>query len=469
MPHNTKIATKPSVRFISLGCPKNLVDSETMAGLLAQGSFEVKPSDSDADVGIINTCGFIEDSKKESIDTILELAREKKAGRLKLLVVTGCLSQRYATELPKLLPEVDAFVGTGDFSRLASIITEKMGGTKKRNFIEKPSELPSAENPRIHTTPFYTRYVKISEGCSHTCSFCTIPLMRGGLKSRMSHDVIQEVKNGVDQGVKEFNLIAQDLNEYGRDLQDRDSLFNLLQKLGEIPGNFWLRPLYMYPLQFPDRLISLMKDHPHLIPYVDIPLQHIDDAILKSMRRGSSSRYIHRLISKLRNEIPGIVIRTTFIAGYPGETKSAFAKLLKFVEQTEFDNVGVFTYSEEEQTRAAKLARAVPRELRIERRGLLMEAQQKIAAKKNRARVGEKLQVLFEGSSTEEGFWGKGRFYGQAPEIDGLVWLRKPSSNQAIPERGDFVEVTVAGSTDYDLIGEIGSTISSNSSNSFNV
>ncbi|MDO8519208.1 MAG: MiaB/RimO family radical SAM methylthiotransferase, partial [Deltaproteobacteria bacterium] len=295
---------KTTVRFITLGCPKNLVDTEVMGGLVSE-EFSVVPEGEASDVGIVNTCGFIEASKKESLDAILNLAREKKEGRLKLLIVAGCLSQRYATELPKLLPEVDAFVGTGDFSRVPEVIREKLAGVKKRNFILDPTqELHTASSPRLAGTPAYSRYIKISEGCSHACSFCTIPLMRGGLKSRPQDDVLDEIRRGASEGTKEFNLIAQDLNEYGRDLADRGSLYGLLGKLAAVEGDFWVRLLYMYPLQFPDRLIRLMKDHPHVVPYVDIPLQHIDDRILKSMNRGSSSAYIYRLIEKLKKEIP---------------------------------------------------------------------------------------------------------------------------------------------------------------------
>lgn len=454
-----KVKKLPTVRFISLGCPKNLVDTEVMTGLLHQKNYRIVPSDNPSDVGVINTCGFIEASKKESIDTILKLAEEKKKGKLKLLVVSGCLSQRYAKELPDLLPEVDAFIGTGDFSRLDEIIQKKFAGETTRNFIRYPDELYSLSTPRIYSTPSHTRFVKISEGCSHTCSFCTIPLMRGGLKSRKSNDIVEEIKQGVSLGVKEFNLIAQDLNEYGRDLQDKNSLYHLLEKIGELSGTFWVRLLYMYPLWFPDKLITLIKDHPHVIPYVDIPLQHIDDEILKSMKRGSSSKYIHRLLEKLKTEISHLVLRTTFIAGYPGETEASFKKLLNFIKETRFDRLGVFTYSEEDQTLAATLKHPVPEKIRQERRDEIMKIQQKISLEKNKALVGKKIRVLFEGElnaidpETDYFVKGMGRHFGQAPEIDGQVFLDYPDSYK--PKVGEFIPVMVTKGFEYDLVAKI--------------
>ncbi|MBI2339472.1 MAG: 30S ribosomal protein S12 methylthiotransferase RimO [Deltaproteobacteria bacterium] len=459
--------SKTTVRFISLGCPKNLVDSEVMAGQFINERFTVVPSDSASDVAVVNTCGFIEAAKQESIDTLLAIAGEKKKGNLKLLVAAGCLTQRYSKELPALLPEVDAFIGTGDFSRLALVIHNKLGGDRKRNFVEYPKDLPAAVTPRVYATPAYSRYVKIAEGCSHSCSFCIIPKMRGPLNSRPLDDVVEEIRRGCDEGVREFNLISQDLNEYGRDRRpapmgsvagaggqagaiEGTSLFSLLTKIADLPGDFWVRLLYMYPLQFPDRLIELIRDHPHLCKYVDIPLQHIDDAILKSMRRGSSSRYIYRLINRLKEKIPGIILRTTFITGYPGESDGAFEKLVQFVKETEFDRLGVFAYSDEEGTPAFDLKAQVPKKIREERRDYLMEVQQKISLKKNRAYVGRTLRALYEGPSDQNEYPGSGRFYGQAPEIDGEILTRK---RKAAP--GDFVDVKITDAFEYDLLGEI--------------
>lgn len=438
----------PSARIISLGCPKNLVDSEVILGHLAASGFEVVDSEFDSDIGIVNTCGFIEGSKQESINTILELAQQKKTGKLKWLVVAGCLAQRYPDEMPKLLPEVDAFIGTGDFSRLPEIIRSKMGGAEQKHYIRHPIENVSAQGPRLISTPSYMRYVKVSEGCSHACSFCTIPLMRGGLRSRTVEDILAEIESGVAAGVKEFNLVAQDLNEYGRDLAKRESLYRLLERLGEISGDFWVRLLYMYPLQFPDKLIGLIKNHPHVVPYVDIPLQHIDDGVLRSMKRGSSARYIHRLLDKLRSEIPGIAIRTTFIVGYPGETQKAFSNLKNFVEKEKFENLGVFTYSDEDGTPAFTLKKKTPQKIKEARRDEIMALQRGISAQNNARWRGSRLRVLYEGVGSDGS--GRGRFYGQAPEIDGQVIL--PGAKA---QTGDWLEVEITQTRDYDLVGQI--------------
>lgn len=441
---------KISVRFISLGCPKNLVDSEVMLGYLQRDQFTILSPNSQSDVVVVNTCGFIEDAKQESINTLLELAREKKEGRLKLLVAAGCLSQRYAQELPGLLPEVDAFIGTGDFSRLATVIHNKLGGKKTRNYVEYPHELPVFNTPRYQSTSGYSRYIKIAEGCSHSCSFCIIPKMRGGLKSRPSDDIVKEMRAALNRGTKEFNLISQDLNEYGRDLKSGESLYQLLSKLESLQGNLWIRLLYMYPLQFPDKLIRLIRDHPHLVKYVDIPLQHIDNALLRSMRRGSSSRYIYRLIEKLKSEVPGIIIRTTFIAGYPGETDTAFSRLVDFVRNMEFDRVGIFTFSREEETPSYHLEGQLPEKIKNERCDILMKTQQKVSLEKNKRLIGKTLKVLYEGSSSQSEFLGSGRFYGQAPDIDGEVLIRSGTA-----KLGEFVDVKIVDAFEYDLLGEI--------------
>lgn len=454
-------SSKISIRFISLGCAKNLVDSEIMHGLMLKDNFEVLPEDADTDVGVVNTCGFIEASKQESINTVLELARSKQTGKLKLLVMAGCLSQRYAEELPKLLPEVDAFIGTGDFTRLSELIHEKLAGSEQKVFVRAPTmDLPRMDLPRVHSTPSHYRYVKISEGCSHRCSFCAIPMMRGTLQSRTPNDILSEIESGVKNNVKEFNFIGQDLNEYGRDLKERSSLYELLKKTGEIKGDFWMRLLYMYPLQFPDRLVSLIKDHPHIVPYVDIPLQHINDAVLKSMNRGSSSRYIHRLIDKLKTEIPNIVLRTTFIVGYPEETDAHFGELLKFVRETEFDRLGVFTYSVEEGTPAATLTREIPDHVKQNRYDVLMRTQQEIAFRKNKAMIGKKVKVLYEELASVEdqeknpNISGVGRYFGQAPDIDGDTFLIFKNSKKT-PAIGNFVDAKIKEVSGYDLIAEV--------------
>ena len=421
-----------------------------MLGMLDENDFAIVAPDKKSNITVINTCGFVEESKQESINTILEIAGRKKAGEVDLVVVTGCLSQRYKEELPKLLPEVDLFIGTGEYHKLPGLIRHKMAGKSGKSYIEKPEFVPDHLTPKIQLTPFYTKYVKISEGCSHHCSFCIIPYMRGTLRSRSVDSIREEIKKGIQNGVKEFNLVGQDLNEYGRDLAERPSLYKLLENLESLDGNFWLRLMYMYPLQFPDRLVDLIARHPHIIKYVDIPLQHIADNMLKRMNRGSSSRYIHRLIDQLKTKIPGITIRTTFIAGHPGETDSDFTELMDFVRATEFDRVGVFKYSPEEGTPSHDMPDQVPDEIKTERFDALMTQQQKISSKKNKSFVGQTLTALLEGPAKESEFLWSARHAGQAPEIDGEILIRDGSA-----PIGQFCQVKIVDAFEYDLLGEI--------------
>ncbi|MBF0105126.1 MAG: 30S ribosomal protein S12 methylthiotransferase RimO [Deltaproteobacteria bacterium] len=441
---------KITVSFISLGCPKNLVDSETMIGLLQSENFIINPPDVKSDVSIINTCAFVEDAKKESINTILEIAQKKKKGGCRLLVVTGCLSQRYITDLPQLLPEVDLFVGTGEYHRLPLLIREKLDGQKATSFVKIPRYIQTCKTPRTQTTPFYTRYIKIAEGCSHRCSFCIIPTIRGRLRSRTPADIYKEVLRGVQNGVREFNLIAQDLNEYGRDLKARSSLYKLLDALARIDGDFWIRPLYMYPLQFPDKLVRLIADQPRIAKYVDIPLQHISDTMLKRMNRGSASRYIYRLIDQLKTHVPDITLRTTFLVGHPGETKEDFNELKSFIKQTEFNHVGIFKYSNEEGTDSFLLKDHVPKKTAEARYHELMSIQQKISLKKNKALVGKQLKTLLEGPSRETELLLQGRCEGQAPDIDGVILIRDGTAPV-----GTFCQVKIVEAYEYDLLGEI--------------
>lgn len=441
---------KISVNFVSLGCPKNLVDSEVMIGLLDKDDFIIAPPDQPGRVAVINTCSFVEDSKKESIDAIMEVAERKKKGECDMIVVAGCMAQRYIESLPELLPEVDLFVGTGEYHKLPALIRHKFAGDKQVNYVEKPEYVPDHLTPRIQTTPFYTKYVKVSEGCSHRCSFCIIPHIRGDLNSRQPKDIVDEIKNGVKAGVKEFNLVAQDLNEYGRDLSDKSSLFELLDRLKDVEGDFWVRLMYLYPLQFPDKLVRLIADHPHVLPYVDIPLQHISDHMLKKMNRGSSSRYIHRLVDNLKSAMPNIVMRSTFIVGHPGETDEDFEQLKEFIKNTRFDRLGVFQYSQEEGTPAATMNGQIKKPIKQKRFNQLMKLQQKISLEKNKALVGQTLKVLLEGPSDETDLLYKGRYYGQAPDIDGVVLIRDGSA-----PIGDFCNVKIVDAFEYDLLGEI--------------
>lgn len=438
------------MNFISLGCPKNLVDSEVMLGLLDKEGFEIVASDQSSHITVINTCGFVEEAKKESIDTILEVAKRKKKGQLDLLVVTGCLSQRYKEELPKLLPEVDLFLGTGDYPKLPGLIRHKLAGRKGRNYVTKPEFVPDHLTPKKQITPFYTKYVKISEGCSHKCSFCVIPFMRGTLKSRIPESIYEEIKVGIENGVKEFNLVGQDLNEYGRDLKERSSLYKLLESLKNLSGKFWLRLMYLYPLQFPDRLVDLIARYPHVIPYVDIPLQHISDNMLKKMNRGSSSRYIYRLVDQLKTKIPEITLRTTFIVGHPGETDQDFGELLDFIKKTKFDRIGVFPYSPEEGTPSFEMNKQVETHVKEKRVHELMSIQQKISLRKNKTLVGKTVTALLEGPSKESNLFLSARHQGQAPDIDGEILIRKGQA-----KIGDFCDVKIVEAHEYDLIGEI--------------
>lgn len=441
---------KIPVNFVSLGCPKNLVDSETMLGLLDKDDFAIVTPDADARVTVINTCGFVEESKQESIDTILEVAERKKNNGLDLLVVTGCLSQRYKEELPKLLPEVDLFIGTGEYDRLPGLIRHKLSGKADRTYVANPRFLPDHLTPRLQTTPPHTKYVKISEGCSHRCSFCVIPFMRGDLHSRQSLDVVSEIRAGITAGVKEFNLVAQDLNEYGRDLTDRPSLYRLLKDLESVDGDYWLRLMYMYPLQFPDKLVELIATHPHIAKYVDIPLQHISDRMLKKMNRGSSSKYVHRLIEQLKKKVPNITLRTTFIVGHPGETEEDFKQLMDFIATSEFDRVGAFKFSPEEGTPSHDMTGTVPDNVKEERLTAVMALQQEISRKKNRALIGKTVKALFEGASKQSEFLGSARHEGMAPDIDGEVLIRDGS-----PAKGSFCSVKIVDAFEYDLLGEV--------------
>lgn len=446
-----KTEEKISVNFVSLGCPKNLVDSEVMLGLLDKDDFAIVSPEAKSRVTVINTCGFVEESKQESIDTILAAAGRKKDG-LDLLVVTGCLSQRYKEELPKLIPEVDIFIGTGEYDRLPGLIRHKLAGKKGKTYVENPRFVPDHLTPRIQTTPFYTKYVKISEGCSHRCSFCIIPFMRGDLRSREPGSIVSEIATGVENGVKEFNLVGQDLNEYGRDLTERSSLFKLLEALKEVDGDYWLRLMYMYPLQFPDKLVALIVQHPQIAKYVDIPLQHISDGQLKKMNRGSSSRYIYRLIDNLKSKVPGIFLRTTFIVGHPGETDADFQELKKFITETEFDRVGIFKFSQEEGTPSFDMAGQVAEEVKQTRYDELMHLQQGISLKKNRSLIGKTMRAIYEGAAKQSDLLGSARHEGQAPDIDGEILIRDGRDHA---KKGDFCNIKIVDAFEYDLLGEI--------------
>ena len=423
----------------SLGCPKNLVDSEVMLGTLASQGYELTTDRNAAEVIVVNTCGFLQAAAKESIDTILDLAREKKSGNCQKLVVAGCLAQRYQGELPKELPEADLFIGTNDYARIGELLE----GIPDREYIHKPLYVHHSETPRLLATAPHTAYVKIAEGCNHTCSFCIIPKLRGKQRSRPVDDISCEIKNLKGMGVQEFNLIAQDTTDYGGDLHDGTTIEKLFRALAKIPGDHWFRLMYAYPLRFSDELIEIMASSPNFCRYVDIPFQHISDRILQSMHRGSNGTYIRRLVERLRAGVPKIAIRSTFIVGYPGETDREFAELARFFEETSLERVGVFRYSPEPGTAAEALLDQVPDPVKRQRYDRLMTLQQKISLKKNRDRIGTKVRVLVEGPD-----WGRTEW--DAPEIDGKIRLKGK------PTRGRFAEAVVDGASEYDLTGWIG-------------
>lgn len=455
--------TEKKVCLVSLGCSKNLVDSEMMLGFLKKDGFALTANPQEAEILIVNTCGFVEDSKQESIDRLFEMARLKETGKCQVLVASGCLTQRYSRELASEMPEVDLFVGTGEFHRIGQFLKERFGLFSSDSSVPLPSFtqhqsrvhvnreqiLPDPDLPRVLATPRHYSYLKISEGCSHRCSFCIIPHIRGDIKSRSIGSVVREVEQLVAQGVKEFNLIAQDLNEYGKDLKDGTHLAQLLAELNRISGEFWLRPHYMYPLEFTDRLIRVLQESEHIVKYVDMPLQHINDRIMRSMKRGSPSRYVRQVLDKLKNAMPDLTVRTTFIVGYPGETEEEFQELHDFVKEYEFDRVGVFQYSPEEGTSAEKLPGQLPLEIKQERYHRLMSLQQQISLKKNQMLVGKSFKALSEGPLSEDPDTIQLRLSSQAPEIDGVTYLK----NRSVLA-GEFVEVKITKAMEYDLVAE---------------
>ena len=441
---------REKVSMVSLGCPKNLVDAEVMLGFLDRNGYEVTTDEKEADIIIVNTCSFIKEAKQESIDTILDLADRKHDGRCNLLIVTGCLPQRYKEELSRELPEVDIFIGTGDFPRIAEIIEEKRKTAGQLNYIGNPYLSYDENFPRLKSTPLYSAYLKIAEGCSNCCSYCLIPSLRGSFHSRPMDKLLQEARELVAGGVKELNIVAQDVTRYGSDLAEGASLETLLREMVKIEGLRWIRLLYAYPDGITDSLIQLIKTEEKICKYLDIPLQHISDSVLCDMKRRGGSAEIRTLIAKLRAEIPGIALRTSLIVGFPGETEEDFAKLLHFVEETQFDRLGVFCYSREEGTPAAELPEQISERVKRERGKKIMKVQARVSFKSNRRLIGSLEQVIIEGYSDETDLLLKGRSSRQAPDIDGQVYI---TAGNAIV--GDIVMLKITDSSDYDLIGEI--------------
>lgn len=442
------------VHMISLGCPKNRVDSEVMLGMI-QSDYQVVESAEDADIVVVNTCGFIDAAKEESIDTIMEMVELKNKGAVKKVVVTGCLSQRYSAELEQEIPEVDAFLGTKTFTSIRDALA---GTLPQRTYIQPGSFIMDNEVARTNTIRGGTAYLKIAEGCSRSCSFCIIPKIRGKQVSRPIEDVVREARKLTASGVREVVLVAQDMTSYGIDLdpkENRDYLVRLLRELdSNVPDLSWIRPLYMYPWNFTDELLDCFQNLERVVPYVDMPLQHISDRILKSMRRNIKRERQRELIERIR-AIDDMVLRTTFIVGYPGETDEEFQDLYDWVKEVEFDRVGVFTYSPEEGTEAAKLDGELPQHVMDERRDALMSLQQEISLRKNRAWIGDVTQVIIDGISEEHELVFEGRHYGQAPDIDGVVYLSQSLESDAHLVPGQIVDVQITDATEYDLVGEV--------------
>lgn len=442
---------KQKFSIVSLGCARNLVDSEVMAGLLQETDYELVQDPAKAHIVLVNTCGFIDAAKAESIDTIVELARLKEEGNIKKLVVAGCLSQRYPDELARELPEVDLFIGTGEVPRIAEILHEHEA-QQKRQYIGIPHYLYDHATPRLRSTPSYTAFLKISEGCDHKCSFCIIPSLRGPHRSRSIDSVIREAESLAGAGVKEINLIAQDLTAYGRDRKDGTTLYKLLREMVQIPDLMWIRLLYAYPNFLEPALLDLIASQATICKYIDIPFQHINVRLLSSMRRGKSGSAVREAIRKLRDAIPEVTLRTSLIVGFPGETAEKFNELLDFVEEAQFERLGVFKYSDEEGTAAARLKDKV-HVGEIERRWQeVMELQSVISRKKNEALIGTIQRVMIEGVDSDSGKIA-GRTQAHAPEVDGVVLLDN-SIGTIAPEAGEIVDVKITAALDYDLVGE---------------
>ncbi|MFA4911339.1 MAG: 30S ribosomal protein S12 methylthiotransferase RimO [Desulfobacteria bacterium] len=441
---------KERVNLISLGCSKNLVDTEVMLGLLIENGYRISQREEEAEIIIVNTCSFVKEAKEESIDTILELAELKKKGNCRLLVVTGCLPQRYQDVLVEELPEVDLFIGTGEFQKVVEILDRvKESTNSSKSYIGVPQFIYTDKTPRVNTFADYSAYVKIAEGCSNFCSYCVIGKIRGQFRSRPPDHIISEVKNLVRMGVKEINLIGQDTTLYGRDLNPVTDLEELLRRLTKVDKLEWIRTLYTHPAHFTEGLVKAIKEEEKVCNYVDLPIQHINDKILEAMNRKTKGRFIRKLIERLRKEVPNICIRTSLIVGFPGETDEQFEELLKFIKDVEFDRLGAFEYSREEGTPASAFPDQISKRIKTKRYRRLMETQKEIALRNNKRLIGTTTKVLIEGLNEDTGLL-KGRIPSQAPEIDGVTYLAK---GQADP--GEIFDVVITDVHEYDLMGKL--------------
>jgi len=437
-----------NVLFISLGCDKNLVDSEVMLGLLRDKGYSLTNEEAEADIIVINTCCFIHDAKEESIQTILEMAEYKKNGRLKVLLVTGCLAQRYQSEILAEIPEVDAVLGTTATDRIAEAMEEALSG-KKTEYYADLQALPLPKTNRVNTTGGYFSYLKIAEGCDKHCTYCIIPSLRGNYRSIPMERLIQEAQFLAEGGVKELTLIAQETTVYGMDLYGRKMLPELLDRLCEIEGIEWIRLLYCYPEEITDELIETMKRQPKICHYLDMPIQHAADTVLKRMGRRTTHKELDALIAKLRREIPDIALRTSLITGFPQETEEEHEELMEFVKHVGFERLGVFTYSREENTAAARMKGQITKKVKEKRQKELMKLQQQISRQRGEEKVGKTIRVMIEGKLPEDDIF-IGRSYMDAPNVDGFVFVRSRDSYLS----GEFVDVKITQAREYDLIGE---------------
>ena len=438
-----------NILFVSLGCDKNLVDTEVMLGLLAQKGHQMVDTEEDADAIVINTCCFIHDAKEESIQTILEMAEYKKAGTLKVLIVTGCLAQRYKQEILDEIEEVDAVLGTTSYDEILRALEEAVKGNKTLE-LKSLDRLPLVESKRLLTTGGHYAYLKIAEGCDKHCTYCVIPKIRGPFRSVPMERLLQEAKDLVSQGVKEIILVAQETTLYGKDLYGEKTLPLLLKKLCKIRGLRWIRILYCYPEEITDELIEVIKTEDKICKYLDLPIQHASDDILKRMGRRTTKEQLKTIIQKLRREIPDIALRTTLITGFPGETREQHEELAEFIDEMEFERLGVFTYSAEEDTPAALMPHQIDEETKIERQAELMELQQEIAFECAENMIGQEVLVMIEGKVADENAY-VGRTHMDAPNVDGLIFVETEEEMMS----GDFAKVRVTGALEYDLIGEI--------------
>jgi ribosomal protein S12 methylthiotransferase len=456
------------IGLISLGCPKNLVDSEVMLGLAREAGHVLTDDPAAADVLVVNTCAFIDSAKQESVDAILEMARQKEHGACRRLIVTGCLAERYREELRAEIPEIDAVLGTGEVPEIVRAIGGAGGGSAPLRFFGRPpdasgmpdagpvprtppSYIYDAETPRVLATPRHYAYVKVAEGCDYTCAFCIIPTLRGAYRSRPADSIVREARTLADRGVRELLLVSQDTTFYGIDRGERGALGRLLRELDTIDGLEWIRLLYLYPTTIDDATLEAMAECGRICKYVDLPLQHASSPVLRRMRRPGTRQTYERLLARIRKRVPGVALRTTFIVGFPGETEGDVDELAAFMTEQQFEHVGIFNYSHEAGTRAHALDDGVPRQVKQARRDRLMKLQRRLVARRQRSRIGTRVRVLVDGPAAEHELILKARLPSQAPEIDGAVYLTDCDAAAYAP--GDLLDIAIVGARGYDLIG----------------